>query len=307
MLSLHPPSLVPGNNLSHLHSLFLSLLLTVCTAALAPHASALSCVWKITDDAGHTLYLAGSVHALHTNDYPLPASYEEAYKASTSLAFETDANIKGQEWSQAMGMAAFYPMNGRLKDHIDPRTYAYLLRVLSNVHGSTAPEKRIEHLRPWALAFMLQSGGFQGVSPRSGVETYFIEKAKHDHKPMAGLVPFRAHIAVFDKMSDADNEAFLLLSFIHLSAGAKTFDQTVADWKRGDVAGIEKIEDEEFRDAPGLRRRILTDRNLAWIPKLEDYLHSGKTWMVLAGTAHMVGGDGVPTLLRAKGYHIEQL
>lgn len=289
------------------HWLLLGLFLAVWTAAV-PRATALCCVWKVTDDAGHTLYLAGSVHALHASDYPLPAPYEQAYKASAALAFETDAGIDGRQWNQAMGMAALYPMNGRLKDHVDPRTYAYLLRVLGNVHGSTAPEKRIEHLRPWALAYMLESpGGFQGVSPRSGVEAYFVAKAKRDHKPMAGLVPFREHIAVFDKMSDADNEAFLLLSFIHLNTGGKTFDQTVADWKRGDVAGIEKIEQDEYRDAPGLQRRMLTDRNERWVPKLEDYLRAGKTWMVLAGAAHMVGGDGVPALLRAKGYHVEQL
>ena len=277
-------------------------------AAAVPCASALCCVWKVTDDAGHTLYLAGSVHVLRAADYPLPAPYEAAYRASAALAFETDLFDEGNHFDRAIGAVARYPHGGKLKDHVDPRTYAYILRVIGNVHGASAPEKRIENLRPWAIALSLESpGGSKEVSAGSGVEAHFIEKAKRDHKPMAGLVPFRDQVAIISQMSDADGEAMLLLAFIHLNTNDKVYGQTVADWKRGDVARIAKTEEEEFRDAPGLRQRILTDRNLRWMPKLEDYLHSGKTWMVIAGAAHMSGGDSVPTLLRAKGYHVEQL
>ena len=283
-------------------------LLAVFAADAARAAEARACVWRVTDNAGHTLYLAGSVHALRPTDYPFPKAYEQAYAASSQLAFETDLTLGKEQWDKAMGMAALYPMNGKLKDHVDPRTYAYILRVISHTHGSTAPEKRIEHFRPWAIAFLLESpGGIQGVSTKYGVEPYFIQKAKHDHKPMAGLVPLNEHIAVFGKMNDADSEAWLLLSFIHLNTGGKTFERMVDNWRRGDINAVEKMEQEEFSDAPTVRKRMLTDRNQRWLPKLEGYLGSGKTCMAIVGTAHMAGDDGLPALLRAKGYKVEQL
>ena len=289
-------------------SFALSVLLAVGVGGAARPAGARCCVWKVTDADGHTLYLAGSVHALRASDYPFPAPYEQAYAASASLAFETDLSLNGAKWSGALEKAARYPDNGKLQDHVDPRTYAYILRVLGNVHGATEPEKRVEHFRPWAISFMLESpGGIQGVSLRSGVETYFIQKAKRDHKPAVGLVPFDEHIAVFGKMNDADSEAALLLAFIHLNTRGKVFEQTVADWKRGDIEAIEKVEEDEYRDAPSLRRRMLTDRNERWLPKLEEFLHSGKTCMAIVGTAHMAGGEGLPALLRARGYRVEQL
>ena len=289
-------------------SILCLLLAAWALVAAASRASALCCVWRVTDDAGHTLYVAGSVHSLRATDYPLPAPYETAYRASAALAFEHDPADSSERFGQAWRDAARYPSNGRLKDHVDPRTYAYILRVIGNVHGSTEPEKRIEHLRPWAIMYQLESSnGLQGLSRSFGVEAYLTEKARRDHKTMVGLVPLRDHIAVFGKMNDADSEAALLLAFIHLNTGDKTFQQTVVDWKRGDVAGVERMSDEEFRDAPGLRRRMLSDRNAAWMPKIEGYLRSGKTWMVVAGAAHMAGGDGVPALLRARGYHVEQL
>ena len=63
----------------------------------------------------------------------------------------------------------------------------------------------------------------------------------------------------------------------------------------------------DYRDAPSLHRRIVTDRNRAWLPKIEEFLRSGKTWMVVAGSAHMGGEDGLPALLAARGYQVEQL
>jgi uncharacterized protein YbaP (TraB family) len=46
---------------------------------------------------------------------------------------------------------------------------------------------------------------------------------------------------------------------------------------------------------------------LCRIPKIGGYLRSGKTYFVVAGTAHMGGANGVLTLLRHRGYRIEQL
>lgn len=296
----------PGRNLRRLFAV--AGLLAALAAGAAPSARALACVWKVTDPAGHTLYLAGSIHALRATDYPLPAEYEQAYKASAAVAFETEKSSDGRGSLQALGAEIHYPHNGKLKDHVDPRTYAYILRVIGNTHGAARPEEQIEHLRPWALTFMMESpGGLEGVSLKWGVDTHFAQKAHYDHKQIGGLVSFKEHVAVFSKMNDADGEASLLLAFIELNTSGKKGEETLANWKRGDVAAIGREMEEHFADAPGLKRRMLTERNERWVPKLEGYLRSGKTWMVVAGAFHMVGDRGVPALLRARGYQVEQL
>ena len=53
------------------------------------HVDAAS-VWKVTAPSGGTLYLGGSIHALHSADYPLPTAYNRAFDASTHLSFEVD-------------------------------------------------------------------------------------------------------------------------------------------------------------------------------------------------------------------------
>jgi uncharacterized protein YbaP (TraB family) len=47
-------------------------------------------VWKVTGPTGATLYLGGSIHALRSDDYPLPPAYNRAFDASSRLAFEVD-------------------------------------------------------------------------------------------------------------------------------------------------------------------------------------------------------------------------
>ena len=268
-----------------------------------PAARAHSCVWKVTAPDGRTLYLAGSVHALRREDFPLPASYDQAFAASAGLAFETDLGTPPEKWSAALEQAGRLPDGVTLRDRVDPRTYAYILKVASQVKGAAEPERQIEHLRPWALAFLLTPQGFEGVSGARGVESYLAAKARAAHKPTVGLVPFKQHIAVFGEMSDADSEVFLLHEFIHLDAGSAEFGRTVAAWRRGDVEAVVK----DYEDSPSVRRRLLTERNLAWMPRIAGFLHSGKTWMVVAGAAHMAGPQGLPALLQARGYRVEQL
>ncbi len=270
-------------------------------------AAAKSCVWKVTA-GNHTLYLAGSIHALRAADYPLPPEYDQAFEASAGLAFETDPNVSPDQWNKALQSAGTLPHGVTLKDRVDPRTYAYLLRVIARAHGSTEPEKKLAHLKPWLISWILEppGGGVPGLAHANGVESYLISRARGVDKPMTGLVPFAQHIAVFGGMSDADSEACLLLAFINLNTSSAELQRLLAAWKRGDTAAIDASIRAQYRDAPSLRQRVITDRNRAWLPKIDEFLRSGKTWMVVAGSAHMCGDEGLPALLAAEGDRVEQ-
>lgn len=281
------------------------LLMAACAGALATGAQARSCVWKVTS-GDHTLYLAGSVHALRSIDYPLPPAYDQAFRASSVVAFET---IYGHESTGTLlSKAALLPEGTTIRDHLDPRVYDYILEVIANTHTTPDPEKKWEHLRPWAMAWLLHSPqGIDGVSVRNGVDSYIEHKAAQAHKPVVGLVPVDEHIAVFARMNDADSQAYLLFSFIALNRTDQRYLRTVREWKQGDIDGIDRDSREEFRDLPELKRRIITDRNRRWLPVIVKWLQSGQTHMVVAGTAHMAGAEGLPALLRAGGFQVEQL
>ena len=284
-----------------------SLLAVGCLLASAAGAWAKACVWKVSS-GDKTLYLAGSIHALRGKDYPLPPEYDQAFQASSELAFETDLTKMGKTHGFLLAKAAVLPRGSTLRDHLDPRVYAYILKVLANAHGTAEAQAKLDHLYPWAVAWLLQSpGGIDGLSGSEGVESYLTHKAEQAHKPTVGLVPLDEHIAVFGGMSDAESQTYLLLRFIQLDQEGKSYQQVVADWKRGDIDAVARSVEADYKDAPSIRRRLITDRNKRWLPEIVGWLQSGKTYMVVAGTAHMAGSEGVPALLRAQGFQVEQL
>jgi len=51
----------------------------------------------------------------------------------------------------------------------------------------------------------------------------------------------------------------------------------------------------------------LVQRNLNWLPQIMDYLKTPETEMVLVGSAHLLGKDGLIKLLKQAGLKITQL
>jgi uncharacterized protein len=271
---------------------------------IAPQAGAATgCVWKVTAPNGSVLYLAGSWHALRKSDYPLPACYDRAFDASNRLAYE----IKPRELdksSSVLDRVGSYPKGDNLKNHVDPRTYAYLKRFFGLLGVSEATFSRY---RPWYLSMALESPNSHGLAFELGVERFFHRRAEATSKPIEGLESGSEHAAVFSGLSEKGSEALLLITFIPAEKGTPTFNQMMSAWRRGDAEYLASATRREFGDFPAMATRLLDERNHRWIPKIEGYLASGKTYFVVVGAAHMGGSNGVLALLRGKGYKVEQL
>jgi len=261
-----------------------------------------ACVWKVTSGA-NVLYLGGSIHALKSSDYPLPPAYNRAFDASDRLVFEVDPKAL-QESSKGILKAGEYPKGDSLKNHVDPRTYDYLRRVFKLLN---IPESKFARYRPWFLSLVLQAPALHGMSETLGVEEFLLRRARANSKPVSGLESAREHADVFLGLTDRQSEAMLLMMFLPTRRSGSTGDEIARAWRRGDADTDTRIMLDEFRNFPSLADRFLTDRNRKWIPKIEAYLQSGKTYFVVAGAAHMGGPNGIIALLHDRGYHLEQL
>jgi uncharacterized protein YbaP (TraB family) len=263
-------------------------------------AVASSCVWKITGPNGATLYLGGSVHALRSSDYPLPAAYNRAFDASSRLAFEDDPK-SSSEATKALLRAGTYPKGDVLRNHVDPRTYNYVRRFFALVDVS---EEKFAKYRPWLINIMLSSPSSEHW--QLGIERYLERRAKGS-KPISGLESPKEHNSFFVDLNDRDAEALLLILFINAGQGERGGGSLIGAWRRGDADALSRMLRESFRDFPSLGSRLIDVRNRNWMPKIEGYLRSGKTYFVVVGAGHMGGPNGLLALLRTRGYQIEQL
>jgi uncharacterized protein YbaP (TraB family) len=270
---------------------------------LASRAEAASCVWKVSGPNSGTLYLGGSVHALRSTDYPLPAAFNRAFEASTRLALEVDPKFSVKAAKSFM-KSGEYPKGDSLKNHVDPRTYDYLRRVFALMK---VPEEKFTKLRPWALVLVLWSPGLHGLSADLGVEGFLERRARANSRPIAGLESDREHAEVFSKLTDRQGEALLLFTFISQGEGTAGHNRLLEAWRNGDVETIARVHRNSFRDLPSFHERIIGARNRAWVPKIERFIRSGQTCFVVVGAGHMGGPDGLLALLRTRGYRVEQL
>ncbi len=266
------------------------------TAALQAKSS----VWKVTSPAGQVLYLGGSVHSLEKTDYPLPPAYNLAFDLSQRLAFEdSPGETSTMDRLEKLGV---YPRGDELKNHVDPRTYEYILRAFAR---SGTPREKLIQYRPWFLAFLLSTGPSDRIA---GVEGYMMGRARTYQRPIEGLESNNEHLQVFSGLTDRQAEALLLLRFIQTKDKPLMMTpQARAAWRNGDADFLERMTMAEYRDFPAMADRLLGQRNRAWLPKIEGWIRSGKTYFVLAGAAHMGGPNGLLSLLRGRGYQIEQL
>jgi len=78
-------------------------------------------------------------------------------------------------------------------------------------------------------------------------------------------------------------------------------------WKAGDAPTVERIVLQDLRKEPAMYQRLLVDRNKDWLPKIEALSSRKGRSFVVVGAAHLVGTDGLISMLRARGYTVEQM
>jgi uncharacterized protein len=73
-------------------------------------------------------------------------------------------------------------------------------------------------------------------------------------------------------------------------------------WRSGDMRALEKEFLKERAQAPALYDELLAKRNRKWLPHIESLLDRDQNYLVVVGTLHFVGQDGLLALLTRAGH-----
>ena len=278
---------------------------SAATAAAQTRTAAKHFLWTVRSGA-NVLYLAGSVHALSADAYPLPAVFEKAFDASGTLVEELNLAEAESLSAAPMLLAKGMYTDGRTFDAVVSKDTAAL--VSERFKQTGLPIEMFRPMKPWMVMLMLTALEAQkaGLEANLGLDKYFYDKATAEKKPVVGLETAEFQIDRFDKMSDALQEQMLRSTLTEMDAQGAELKGMIAAWKRGDTAALEKTVRTSFAAYPEAYGSLIVERNRNWIPELEKCLSRPKPCFVVVGAAHMVGPDGLLALLRQKGYKIEQ-
>lgn len=280
--------------------------LAVCASAGSAVATADSAVWVVSSGTGK-VYLGGTVHLLRPADYPLPEEFEVAYQEAERLFFETDVSAMNDLSVQAAMLQQLMYDDGRtLRSVLSEEAYGTLSRYMDSVG---MPVMMVESFKPGLLVSTLQVIEFQklGFTPQ-GVDMYFNSRAMSDDKPVGELESVQAQIDYIAGMGEGNESEFIMLSLQELAEVGSSMEDLIGAWRAGDNDQLAQLFVNQMRDeSPELYEALLVERNLNWLPIIEQMFGEGGAEFVLVGAAHLVGEDGLLAMLRARGYTVEKL
>jgi uncharacterized protein YbaP (TraB family) len=261
-------------------------------------------VWEISKN-GNSLFLAGSVHLLRVEDYPMPAAFDYAFDKSAVFVMETDVDrMSDAEIVQYQYDKLMLPAGKTLRTVLDDAVY----RRLETAVGSPGIMDVISPYKPSAAINILQTAYLQvNGFTENGADLYYLAKSKEEEKPIEFLEDVKIQIDMLGSMADGYENEYVSASIDELPQYVNGVIALVSEWKAGAAAVIEASLKAQKTEWPAMYTTMIYDRNTAWMPKIEQYLSTEQIEFVVVGLAHLHGDDGLLIQLKNQGYTIRQL
>ena len=272
--------------------------------AASAAASGKGFIWTI-ERGGKTGWLVGSLHLLPPDAYPLPASMDAAFQAAEVLVEEADPDeLSAPETAAEVLKRAFFPPGQTLEGSVSAATF----KILSERAAQAGvPVQVLQQMRPWMVAVTLAALEMQksGFDPALGLDRHFRDRAKAASKPLRTVETAMEQIGMLESLGPALQDALVVEALRGASSEVSQARALFTAWKAGDGPSLEKILVDGTKASPEIYQVLFVERNRRWMPKIEACLE-GARCMIVVGAGHLVGADGLISLLRARGYTVAQ-
>lgn len=276
----------------------------VLLSVVGSSAVAAPALWRVSD-GDSDVYLFGTLHALKPGLKWRTPLYDQVLARAGTVWFEADLQSGDADSVRRLIERYGSDPDRPLSRKLDARDLGAL--------AQTADLAEVDHLRPWAAALMLsmRPALARGASVEKGADLTITRVAHAEAKRVrafetledqarmfAGLPEFSEVQYLSDVLRERRRGPRLRLPFQPASLEAA--------WAAGslDARHLGAMEAEN----PALYDAFLRRRNVAWADALAAELagHAG-TELVNVGALHMIGDDGLPALLAARGFRVERV
>lgn len=259
-------------------------------------------MWLV-EDSDTRIYMLGTMHAL-----PRGTDWDDGKVAGAiAAADELMLELSPAELSTAGGIfGELAPRNAPLA--MDKRLPADALagyRTLEASGGNFGGDK----LDDWAVMVLMGQRVAQKAElmPSQGVEAGLTAAFEAAGKPVGGLETAREQLMLFETLDPQTQRTLLTRAAARAGKAVEDVDALTAAWARGDIAALEKVINEDVDVVPAARKAIITDRNRRWSAWIKQRMERPGTVMLAVGAGHLVGSDGVPTMLEAEGMKVTRV
>ena len=261
----------------------------------------------LAEGAQNRVYLLGSVHLLRESDHPLPEVIDTAYRDAESVVMEIDMDdIDPVAMQGLVNELGLLPDDTSLEEVMGAELYREAARA---AEALDIPLDMLSRSEPWLAAMTVEEMLLfrMGFNPLLGVEMHLTTQAVRDGKPVEGFETVEEQLRFLDDLSPQAQNQMLLQTLTESAELRSIMDDVIDAWRRGDTDFLEVTLLAEMEKHEELNRALVVDRNHRWLERIKQMLTHEDDYLIVVGALHLVGEDGVPTLLEASGVQIHQL
>lgn len=280
----------------------LPFLLAACGTPEPPEP-AQPAMWLIEDDDTR-IFVLGTMHALPRATAWQDGKVGEAIAAADELVMELSPRelaAAGDVFQKLAPRDAPLAMESRLS----PAALKRYRTLEASGGGSFGGDK----LDDWAVMVLMGQRVARNAKLRTahGVEPALTARFEASGKPIAGLETAQSQLMLFETLDPQTQRALLTRAAEGADRGVQEVEAMTAAWRRGDVAALEKVVNEDIDTVPAARKAIITDRNHRWAGWAAKRMDRPGTVLMAVGAGHLVGPDGVPALMEAEGFRVTRV
>ena len=263
-------------------------------------------IWTL-HSAGAEVVLLGSVHMAYPDIYPLREEIEAAFAAADTLVVEVDiSGANTLEIQQLMLEKGVFPEGESLQQALSGQTWEDLQSYL---RSRGLPVELFARLRPGLVITTLSSMRIAelGMRPELGIDQHFLDLAV-GHKPVLELESAAQQIDLL--LSFPDQDLLMAQTLVQLGEIDLYLRPIYDAWRAGDAAQLNRLllteERQRHPEFELLYEKLFDERNHAMTAKIAGLLGGSGRYFVVVGAGHLVGEEGIISLLERRGFPARQ-
>ena len=272
-------------------------------------------LYRVTNDAGHEIYLFGTIHVGNDALYPLPDQVLNAFDQSDVLAVEIDLLYEMENPAELLkyGMDIYYTDGGTAE--------AVLGADLVDAAADTLDMDRrlLNAMKPYGILSLLEEKSVADalLSTDLGADLFLLRRARETGKAVRALETVAEQYTLLHSMSDALYGYQIEMYARYPQQAALSTLMLLNAWKMGDRAALCRMleADSDVSMLPeslaqeylAFNEKMYGERDDRFTLLAEEMLLKGEKVFFAVGAAHVAGENGIADQLEEKGYTVEEI
>lgn len=264
----------------------------------AVYADAL--LWEISNSAGKPSYLFGTIHVSDPEVVALPDKVAQKLDMADVFVMEALPLI---DETAALTNMMFFNDGQSLTNYLDQDLFKKAVDILGKYQMSI---ELVTLLKPWAAFLIMNYPPSEGLP----LDLQLLDRASQQGIKSGALETLTEQGNLFSDMDIDDQMQLLMDTLCNYHLVVEEFETMKSYYLERNLQGLidtsykYTITDDAVYQT--LMEKLLFDRNLTMVKRMEYFLHDGNAFIAI-GALHLPGEDGVLSLLHEKGYTIKKI